>query len=205
MPTNPVPDIVIGRLPIYLRALAHLLAQNKHVISSEELGQRVNISAAQIRKDLSYFGEFGKQGSGYNIAALQAELCRILKIEKERPVVLIGVGDLGHALAYYGGFAKEGFRIVALLDNDPAKIGTEVNGIAIKDAGQLETTIKEKNIQTAIIAVSVDAAQSVADVCVRAGVKAILNYASITLSVPEGVRVQYIDPVAYLQRMMYYL
>lgn len=205
MPANQVPDIVIGRLPVYLRMLAHLSAENKRVISSEELGRRLNISAAQIRKDLSYFGGFGKQGAGYNVASLQAELRRILKIGQDRPVALIGVGDLGHALARYGGFKNEGFRIATLLDNDPAKIGMQVGELRIEDAQSLEPIVRERGIQVAIITVPANAAQSVADACVRAGVRAILNYAPITLKTPDHVRVQYTDPVMHLQRMAYYL
>jgi redox-sensing transcriptional repressor len=118
--TKPIPDIVVGRLPIYLRALSFLAAEGTQVTSSHDLGKRLGISAAQIRKDLSFFGEFGKQGTGYNVGYLQEQISRILKVDHEWPVALIGVGDLGRALARYGGFAHRGFRVVALFDNDPA-------------------------------------------------------------------------------------
>jgi len=205
MPARQVPDIVIGRLPVYLRMLTHLMAENKLVVSSKELGQRLNISAAQIRKDLSYFGGFGKQGAGYNVASLHAELSRILKVEEIRSVVLIGVGDLGRALAHYGGFANEGFQVTTLLDNDPNKIGTQIGHLTVEDVRELEPIIRERGIQIAVITTPAHAAQGIADACIRAGVRAILNYAPITLQVPEHVRVQYTDPVMHLQRMTYYL
>lgn len=200
----PVPDIVIGRLPIYLRMLTCLSAEKKFV-SSEELGRRLGISAAQIRKDLSHFGEFGKQGAGYDVASLRAELCRILKLERTRPVAVIGVGDLGRALAHYGGFEREGFCVAALLDNDPAKIGAQVGEHVVEDVRDLEAIIRERAIQMVILTVPASAAQELADACIRAGVRAILNYAPITLNVPDHVRVQYTDPVMHLQRMAYYI
>lgn len=205
MAAKPVPDIVVGRLPVYLRLVECLCAQDERFVSSEELARRLNISAVQIRKDLSYFGGFGKQGAGYEVQSLRAALRRILKIEQDRPVALIGMGDLGHALARYGGFANEGFFIAALFDNDPAKIGTQVGDLLIQDVRQLGPVICALGIQIAILTVPASAAQGVADVCVRAGVRAILNYAPTALSVPENVRVQYTDPVRHLQRMTFYL
>lgn len=205
MAANSVPDIVIGRLPAYLRLLECLRAEGKRLVSSEELARRLNISAAQIRKDLSYFGGFGKQGAGYAVDSLRTALRRILKVERDRPVALIGMGDLGHALARYGGFANEGFFIAALFDNDPAKIGTQVGELLVQDVRQLGPVICALGIQIAILTVPASAAQSVTDVCVRAGVRAILNYAPTALNVPETVRVQYTDPVRHLQRMTFYL
>jgi len=205
MPSSDVPDIVVGRLPIYLRALAHMAASGQEITSSHELGQKLGISSAQIRKDLSHFGEFGKQGTGYRISHLQDQIKRILKVEREWEVALIGVGDLGHAVARYNGFKDRGFRIALLFDNDPAKIGSRINNLEILDVAQLKDRLIERQIQVLMIAVPAAAAQEVADVCVEARVKAILNYAPISLTVPDGVRVQHSDPVAYLQRMTYYL
>src|SRR3990170_1211638 len=126
MPASSVPDIVVGRLPLYLRALTQMTASGKEITSSQELGERLGISSAQIRKDLSQFGEFGKQGTGYNIAFLVDQLRRILKVEKAWDVALIGVGDLGRAVAHYAGFVDRGFRLGALFGNDPTKVGTRI-------------------------------------------------------------------------------
>ncbi len=205
MTSNQIPDIVIGRLPIYLRALTYMAEEGKEITSSQELGERLGISSAQIRKDLSHFGEFGKQGTGYEVAYLRDQLKRILKVERTWPVALVGYGDLGHALAHYGGFAAKGFEIVVLFDNDPNKIGQKVAGKEVVDIAKLPQVVREKNIKVAIIAVPSSAAQRVADALVEAGIKAILNYAPIHIAVPPDVRVQYIDPAAHLQRMTYYL
>lgn len=200
-----IPDIVIGRLPIYLRALTQLVQQGQEITSSHELGQRLGISSAQIRKDLSHFGEFGKQGTGYQISHLQAQLKQILQVNREWPLVVVGAGDLGRAIAHYGGFVERGFRVVGLFDNDPAKIGTGLSDLRVKDIAQMTDFIRERNIRIAMIAVPAEYAQEVCNTLVKAGVKAILNYAPITLTVPESVHVQYIDPVTHLQRMTYYL
>ena len=205
MASNQIPDIVIGRLPIYLRALTYMAEEGQEITSSQELGERLGISSAQIRKDLSHFGEFGKQGTGYEVAYLRDQLKRILKVERTWPVALVGYGDLGHALAHYGGFVAKGFEIVAVFDNDPNKIGQKVADKEVLDVARLPEVVQEKNIKVAIIAVPSSAAQEVADALVEAGIKAILNYAPIHISVPPDVRVQYIDPAAHLQRMTYYL
>lgn len=200
-----IPDIVIGRLPLYLRTLSRLTLEGVKVTSSHELGQRLGISSAQIRKDLSHFGEFGKQGTGYQIGYLTDQLRRILKVDKEWKVALVGVGDLGRALAHYNGFRDRGFRITMLFDNDPAKVGTMLDGFQIHDSGQMKDLIRQHGITLAMIAVPAEAAQKVSDALVAAGVRGLLNYAPINLSVPEGVKVQYIDPVVHLQRITYYV
>jgi len=205
MPVKQIPDIVVGRLPVYLRALSHMAAEGIQVTSSHELGKRLGISAAQIRKDLSHFGEFGKQGTGYNVVYLRDQLKRILQVDREWPVLLIGVGDLGRALAHYGGFVDRGFRIVALFDSDPTKIGQRIGELEIMPMNRLTEVVRERGIQIAMIAVPAAAAQKVAEECVAAGIKSVLNYAPITLSLPEGTLVQYIDPVTHLQRMTHYL
>ena len=205
MPSAEVPDIVVGRLPTYLRALAFMAAAGQEITSSHELGQKLGISSAQIRKDLSHFGEFGKQGTGYRISHLQEQIKRILKVSQEWAVALIGIGNLGHAVARYNGFKNRGFHIALLFDNDPAKIGARVGDLEVLDAARLKETLAERQIKIVMIATPAGDAQSVADTCVEAGVKAILNYAPISLTAPEGVRVQHLDPVAYLQWMTYYL
>ena len=202
---NNIPDIVIGRLPVYLRALNRLAQEGYEVTSSHELGRRLGISSAQIRKDLSHFGGFGKQGTGYQITYLEEKLRQVLKVNREWDVALIGAGDLGHAVANYRGFMDRGFHITAIFDNDPDKINNEYSGIRIQPIEEMKTTIQERGIQVAMVTVPAEHAQQVTDKLVDAGIRAILNYAPINLNIPEGIHVQYIDPVVHLQRMTYYL
>lgn len=205
MRSSTVPDIVVGRLPLYLRALTQMRSEGKEVTSSQELGDRLGISSAQIRKDLSQFGEFGKQGTGYNIAYLIDQLRRILRVDQVWDVVLVGVGDLGRAVANYGGFLDRGFRVVALYDNDPQKIGERVGQFTIQGAARLTAEIRERGIQVAMLAVPAAEAQGVADQLVEGGIRAILVYAPTSISVPDEVRIGYIDPVLHLQHMTYHL
>ena len=200
-----VPDIIIGRLPLYLRALCEMATEGKEITSSQELGARLGISSAQIRKDLSQFGEFGKQGTGYNIDFLIEQLRRILHVNQIWDVALVGAGDLGKAIAHYGGFLDRGFQIVIVFDNDPQKIGQSVGKFIVKDTQQMVEEIQAKKIRVAMLAVPASEAQGIADELVRAGVQAILSYAPTSLKVPEHVRIQYIDPVLHLQRMTYYM
>jgi len=200
-----VPNIVVGRLPLYLRTLQLMSQEGRRITSSQELGERLGISAAQIRKDLSQFGEFGKQGTGYNIEFLTDQLRQILHVNKVWDVAVVGIGDVGHALARYQGFSDRGFRIVLLFDNDSQKIGKNVGGFIIQDFSSLVTKIRDAGVQIAMLSVPVDQGQLVTNLLIQAGVKSILNYAPMNLSVPQGVRVQYIDPVLHLQRMTYYL
>jgi redox-sensing transcriptional repressor len=205
MAEKEIPDIIIGRLPRYLRALI-LMAEKKHLsTSSQELGEHLGISAAQIRKDLSQFGGFGKQGTGYSVPYLVRQLQQILKVDRVWDMALVGTGDLGHALARYQGFMDCGFHITLLFDNDPTKIGTDVEGLVVQDSANLVDIVLNAGLRVAMITVPTLAAQGVADLLVKAGVKAILNYAPVGLVVPPTVRVQYIDPVIHLQRMTYYL
>jgi redox-sensing transcriptional repressor len=200
-----IPDIIVSRLPVYLRALRHMQSVGKLTTSSQELGGSVGISAAQIRKDLSQFGEFGKQGTGYDIAFLIDQLREILKVQQVWDVAVVGMGDMGHALSRYQGFSDRGFRVVMVFDNDPAKIGGQVGNFVVRDTKDLVTTVQSSGIKLAMLCVPAVAAQEVTNLLVKAGVKAILNYAPISLSIPAGVRVQYLDPSIGLQRMTYYL
>jgi redox-sensing transcriptional repressor len=200
-----VPNIVVGRLPLYLRTLQLMSQEGRRVTSSQELGEKLGISAAQIRKDLSQFGEFGKQGTGYNIEFLTEQLRQILCVNKVWDVAVVGIGDVGHALARYQGFSNRGFRIVLLFDNDPQKIGKDVGGFTILGISDIVAKIQEAGVQIAMLSVPVEYAQQVTNLLVNAGVRAILNYAPINISVPSNVHVQYIDPVLHLQRMTYYL
>lgn len=201
-----IPDIVIGRLPIYLRELNRMARDGeKTTTSSHDLGKRLGISSAQIRKDLSHFGEFGKQGTGYHIGYLIEQLNEILHLTTEWKVLLVGAGYLGHALASYRGFQHRGFQIVRIFDNDPEKIDTAISGLTVQPLDELEDVIAREQIMVAIIAVPVLVAQEIADRLVEAGVKAILSYAPVNLVVPDDVEVSYSDPVVQLQRMTYYL
>jgi len=201
---SPIPDIVIGRLPVYLRALNRLASEGLEITSSHELGRRLGISSAQIRKDLSHFGGFGKQGTGYQIEFLQEKLRRVLHVDREWEVALVGVGDLGKAIAHYKGFADRGFHISCAFDSATDKVGQQIDGFVVQPISELEQTISKRGIILAMIAVPAVHAQSVADLLVGAGVRGILNYAPINLAVPASVNVQYIDPVVGLQRMTYY-
>ena len=205
MPAASVPDIVVGRLPLYLRALSQMAANGKEITSSQELGERLGISSAQIRKDLSQFGEFGKQGTGYNIAYLTDQLRRILKVDRVWDVVLVGAGDLGRAIAHYAGFVDRGYRVVAVFDNDPGKVGTVVGAFTIEDIVRLPQQIRARSVAVAMLAVPQAAAQAISDTLVESGIKAILCYAPTSIQVPKGIYVQYIDPVLHMQRMTYYL
>ncbi|RCK75660.1 MAG: Redox-sensitive transcriptional regulator (AT-rich DNA-binding protein) [Anaerolineae bacterium] len=205
MPNRTIPDIVIGRLPQYLRSLQRMQSENRLITSSQELAERLGISAAQIRKDLSLFGEFGKQGTGYNIHFLIEKLRSILKVDRIWDIVVVGAGDIGSALARYQGFTNRGFRIVMVFDKDPSKIGTQIGNFIVQDSKFLTEAVQRAGIKIGMIAVPSAEAQSVADQLIRGGVRAILNYAPISINVPPYVRVQYIDPVIHLQRMTYYL
>jgi redox-sensing transcriptional repressor len=205
MGVREVPDIVIGRLPIYLRTLNLLNEAGQEFTSSQELGKKLGIGSAQIRKDLSHFGEFGKQGTGYEVSYLRDQISRILNVDRDWAVALVGFGDLGQAIANYGGFAAKRFHIRAIFDSDPQKIGQEINGGVVESIEKLAEIIKENSIKIAVMAIPASAAQKVTDTLVEAGVKSILNYAPITISVPDHVHVQYIDPVMHLQKMAYYL
>lgn len=200
-----IPGIIVGRLPIYLQALEHLSSQGVMTTSSQELGGIIGISAAQIRKDLSQFGEFGKQGKGYNVPFLVNQLRSILKVDRLWDIAVIGAGNLGRAIAHYQSFSNHGFRIAMIFDNDPNRIGTNIENFRIEDMARIIPLIKESGIKIAMLTVPASSAQSVVDDLVKAGIQAILNYAPITLSVPESVHVQYVDPVIYLQKMTYYL
>jgi redox-sensing transcriptional repressor len=206
-----VPDIIVSRLPVYLRALQRMTDAGMTTTSSQELGEKVGISAAQIRKDLSQFGEFGKQGTGYYIPYLIERLSKILKVEQVWDLAVIGMGEIGHAVVRYQGFGNRGFRVAMCFDNDPAKIGSEVCvdtpncSFTIRDTKNMAQDIRQANIKLAMLCTPASAAQDVAEKLVEGGVRGILNYAPLRLIVPAGVKVQHIDPAIYLQRMTYYI
>jgi redox-sensing transcriptional repressor len=200
-----IPPVVIDRLPLYARALASLEGLGREVVSSQELGALLGVTPAQIRKDLSYFGRFGKQGRGYNVLKLLDELRRILGLNRQWRMVLVGIGRLGRAILGYQGFSPQGFRIVEAFDSDSAMIGKQVDGLLVHDTAQLEALLKDTRVDIGIVAVPAETAQDVIDSLVRCGVRAILNYAPIAAQVPKTVQIRRVDPVLALQGMTYYL
>ena len=200
-----VPEVVVARLPQYVRILSQLLAEGAEVVSSQQLGEKLQVTPAQIRKDLSYFGRFGKQGRGYSVRHLLDQLKQILGLNTSWNVAVVGVGRLGRAILSYPGFTPDGFHLVAAFDNSPQMVGQTVDGLAVRPMEELDQVVTEKGISIAIVAVPSGHTQEVVDRLVECGVRAVLNYAPITPQVPEGVKIRNIDPVLSLQSMTYYL
>lgn len=200
-----VPEVVVLRLPQYVRALADLLRRNVQVVSSQQLGTQLQMTPAQIRKDLSYFGRFGKQGRGYPVSYLLGELRQVLGLERTWNTCLIGIGRLGRAIISYPGFTPEGFNIVAAFDAAPSEVGQSIGPLVVQPFSDLDSTIRERDIRIGIVAVPANHAQEVIDQLVKCDVSAILNYAPISPQVPEGVHVRNIDPILSLQSMTFYL
>ena len=205
MTLTEVPDVVVLRLPLYVRALTQLLTGGAEVVSSQQLGGLLQMTPAQIRKDLSYFGRFGKQGRGYNVRFLRDELRQILGLDRKWPACLVGVGHLGQAIMNYPGFAPEGFTVLAAFDSDADLVGTTISDLVVKPMSELGRTIKSGAISIGIVAVPASEAQPVIDGLVDAGVAGILNYAPIAPHVPVKVVLRNIDPVLSLQSMTFYL
>lgn len=200
-----VPEVVVLRLPLYVRALSQLLDQGTEVVSSQQLGSLLQMTPAQIRKDLSYFGRFGKQGRGYNVSFLLNELQEILGIDREWYACLIGVGRLGRAIINYPGFSPEGFSIIAAFDGDPSQVGTSLGGLIVQSMEELPEVVKEKGIVIGIVAVPAGQAQAVIDMLVENNIIGILNYAPVAAQVPRNIVMRNIDPVLSLQSMTFYL
>jgi redox-sensing transcriptional repressor len=200
-----IPEVVIFRLPIYLYMLSLLTEENTEVVSSQELGTRLQMTPAQIRKDLSYFGKFGKQGKGYHVKTLSAELRKIIGLDQEWNMALIGVGRIGKALLDYGNLALRGFKIVAAFDIDPQLIGKKAGGVIIQDTRELSKTVNNKDIKIGVVAVPPTQVQKAVDLLVGCGIKAILSYYPVATNVPSDVRVRKVDPMFALQTMTYYL
>lgn len=203
--TDRVPHVVVLRLPLYSRTLALLEQERVEVVSSRELGTRLQITPAQIRKDLSYFGRFGRQGRGYNVKALLKELHQILGLTREWSMAVVGVGRLGRAIVEYGGFAPQGFRVVAAFDNNRRLVGKKVGGLTIQHLSEIEETIQRQKIDIGIVAVPAAEAQRVVDALIKHGIRAILNYAPVAPQVPKRVHLRQIDPVLSLQSITFYL
>jgi redox-sensing transcriptional repressor len=200
-----IPDIVIRRLPIYVRTLRSLKDRGVASVSSDELAAHIGVTAAQIRRDLSYFGKFGKQGKGYDVGFLADTIGHILKLDRQWDVALAGFGNLGRAIAHYRGFVPSSFRIAAIFDRNEDQIGQEVDGLTIQRPDRLAEEIARLGIKIGIVAVPAAAAQDIADRMVAGGVQAILNYAPVVLKVPPAVTIREIDPVGAMQSMTYYL
>ncbi|NQW20598.1 MAG: redox-sensing transcriptional repressor Rex [Chloroflexi bacterium] len=200
-----VPEVVIQRLPLYVRVLTQFTNAGEDVISSEQLGSMLQMTPAQIRKDLSYFGRFGKQGRGYDIAMLEGQLRAILGLDRTWNAAVIGMGRLGRAVVSYPGFAPEGFNILAAFDSNDDIVGKTISDLKVESISRLTKSVKELEIKIGIVTVPIDQAQGVIDALVEAGIRSILNYAPLSPQVPDGVIVRGIDPVLSLQSMTYYI
>lgn len=202
-----IPDVVIRRLPIYARLLDDLSLQGVSTISSTEFALRIGVTAAQIRRDLAYFGRFGKQGKGYDIRSLANEIRRILNLTQSWDVALVGFGYLGQAIARYRGFRESNFRIAAIFDGDPAKVGQVAGpeGVAVLPDDRIVDVVRARAIRIGIIAAPAAVAQQIADRLIDGQVTAILNYAPVVLQAPPRICVRDIDPISILQSMTYYL
>ena len=199
-----LPEATIARLPEYLRALHHLGEAGADTVSSEGLAAAAGVNSAKLRKDLSHLGSYGTRGVGYDVALLIDQIEYILGLDQRRAVCLVGVGNLGHALAGYDGFASRGFRIVALFDADPAKVGELINGMAVRHIDELDRVAAEEALAIGVIATPAVAAQAVADELVAAGVTSILNFAPCVLSVPANVDVRKVDLAIELQILSFH-
>ncbi|BCJ53865.1 redox-sensing transcriptional repressor Rex [Actinoplanes sp. NBRC 14428] len=205
MPAFPdLPEATIARLPEYLRALHNLAETGADTVSSEGLAAAAGVNSAKLRKDLSHLGSYGTRGVGYDVALLIDQIEYILGLDQRRAVALVGVGNLGHALAGYDGFASRGFRIVALFDADPERVGKPINGLLVRHIDELGRAVVEEGITIGVIATPAGAAQGVADELVTAGVTSILNFAPCVLSVPAGVDVRKVDLAIELQILSFH-
>lgn len=199
-----IPEATVARLPVYLRALVDVAEAKMATISSERLADLAAVNAAKVRKDLSYLGSYGTRGVGYDVEFLLYQISRQLGLTRDWPIVIVGVGNLGHALATYPGFAARGYRIVALLDADPKKIGEPLGEHRIRDMSELAAIAKGENVAIGVIATPATVAQEVADRLVEAGVASILNFAPTVISVPDHVALRKVDLSIELQILSFY-
>jgi redox-sensing transcriptional repressor len=203
--TEKISEAVVRRLPIYLRFLNELAMKNVMTVSSQDLGQKLDLNPAQIRKDLAYFGEFGKKGIGYDVGYLIEKIRQILKLDRHIPVALVGAGNLGRALCNYNIYLREEMKIVAVFDASPDKWGETINNLRVQPMTELAETIRRLGVRIGIITVPAAEAQNVANSFVAAGVEAVLNFAPVIIKVPNEVRVHHADFTAELQSLAYYL
>jgi redox-sensing transcriptional repressor len=199
-----IPEATVARLPLYLRALSALAERGVGTVSSEELAAAAGVNSAKLRKDLSYLGSYGTRGVGYEVEYLTYQIAREIGLTQDWSVLIVGVGNLGHALANYAGFATRGFRVVALVDADPARTGEHVGQLRVRHLSELEQVIRTCGVNIGVIATPAHAAQDVCDRLVAAGVSSILNFAPAVLSVPEGVDLRKVDLSIELQILAYH-
>lgn len=200
-----VPPMTVERLPVYLRCLSSAMADGVSVVSSAQIADMAGTNAAQVRKDLSYLGEFGTRGRGYDTASLVDHLAKALGVDTTRKVAIVGYGRLGSALVSYGGFSRRGIEIAAILDADSEKVGTAVDGMTVERIEDAAEVFAREGIDMAILAVPAEVAHRVADAVVAAGVRAILNFAPVVLEVPQNVHVRQADVAAELQILSFYV
>lgn len=201
-----ISELTTGRLSVYLRCLTYLESQGQHTVSSHELAERFHLNSAQIRKDLACFGEFGTRGVGYDVSRLKRALVETLGINVTRNVIIAGAGNLGMALADYGGFNNNGFHIVALVDADPDKVGrVSRQGIPVLDVIRLGEIVRRHHVDIGIIAVPAEGAQKVCDTLAEAGINAILNFAPVQIKVPQGVKLKSVDLRINLESLSFHL
>ncbi|RIQ35676.1 redox-sensing transcriptional repressor Rex [Jiangella rhizosphaerae] len=203
-PPRGVPEATVARLPLYLRALTTLAERGVATVSSEELAASAGVNSAKLRKDLSYLGSYGTRGVGYEVDFLRHQITREIGLTQDWAVVIVGIGNLGHALANYGGFASRGFRIAALVDADLSRVGEEVAGLKVRHADELEQIVQDLGIAIGVVATPARAAQLVCDRLVAAGVTSILNFAPAIVQVPEGVDLRKVDLSTELQILAYH-
>src|SRR5262245_47933127 len=200
-----IPEMTIRRLSVYTRCLQQLEEDGVKAVSSQDLAERFNLNSAQVRKDLAYFGEFGVRGIGYYVSGLKAELARILGLDREWPLALVGFGNLGSALFHYRGFGRQGFRIAVIFDDDPTKIGRSVDGVPILSTRDMVREVKARSIQIGIVAVPAEGAQIVTDQLIASGVRAVLNFAPARLRVGRDIRLKNVDLSIELETLSFYL
>jgi redox-sensing transcriptional repressor len=201
---GPIPEATVARLPIYLRALVDLAGDGDPTISSEALAEAAGVNSAKVRKDLSHLGSYGTRGVGYDVAYLIHQIRRELGLTQHWPIVIAGIGNLGHALANYRGFAERGFQTVALVDADPAKVGERVEGLTIRHIDELPAIVDEHHVSIGVVCTPAHAVQEVADRMIASGIRSILNFAPIVVNVPPGVTVRKVDLAIELQILAYY-
>ena len=199
-----IPEATVARLPVYLRVLSSLADSGVPTISSDALSASAGVGSAKLRKDLSHLGSYGTRGVGYAVDYLVYQISRELGLTQDWPVVIVGIGNLGQALANYGGFASRGFRVVALVDADPARIGDVVAGLEVRKIDELEGVVRERGVAIGVIATPASAAQDVCDRLVAIGVTSVLNFAPTVLSVPDGVDVRKVDLSIELQILAFH-
>jgi redox-sensing transcriptional repressor len=204
-PARRVPDATVARLAVYLRVLTEMLAQGVRTVSSEVLAEAAGVNAAKLRKDLSHIGSSGVRGVGYDVSRLTAQVESVLGLTRSHAVALVGVGNLGHALAGYGGFAARGFGVTALFDVDPALVGTAIGGVEVLDVAEIPRVCTERGVTIGVVATPAVAAQRVCDALVGAGVRSILNFAPTVLSVPVGVEVRKVDLAVEMQILAFHV